>query len=179
MNATLTSCHSIDKASALIENSLPGAAAVTFSVTGTFKSEINERSKQTRAGLVKRLLSPGIRILVAYVLISLMLVLRSLQMSKSMGDPVVLGSSQILILPGPILKMTSCIWKMSVPIFYMIFPPNVPEWEDLVEGDAKGALKPKRAIDPIMSPAGSEKDTSFARVWYDALELSILACYLT
>ena len=83
---------------------------------------------------------------------------------------------QVLVLPGSVLRMTACVWKVLVPVWYMISPPNVPEWRHLLESDSKGVLRPKRSIECNMSPAGSEEDTSFARVWYDVLEVSVLLC---
>lgn len=82
------------------------------------------------------------------------------------------------MLPGPVVRMTSCIWKVFVPVWYMISPPDVPEWRDLLESDSKGVLRPRRSSDRNMRPAGSEEDTSFARIWYDALELSVLLYFV-
>ena len=30
------------------------------------------------------------------------------------------------------VKLLGCIWKVLVPVQYMIWPPTVPEWEELV-----------------------------------------------
>lgn len=52
------------------------------------------------------------------------------------------GSISPLI--GARLCLVHCIYSVSRPLFYMVFPPTVPEREDLVEKDSRGINRPKK-----------------------------------
>ena len=45
---------------------------------------------------------------------------------------------------GAQLYLMHCIYSVSRPLLYMVFPPNVPEREDLVEKDCQGINRPKK-----------------------------------
>lgn len=46
---------------------------------------------------------------------------------------------------GPQLCLLHYIYSVSTPVFYMLFPPTVPEREELVEKDWKGISRPKKS----------------------------------
>lgn len=56
------------------------------------------------------------------------------------GDP----SAILSPFPGAAVKLLDCVWKMAVPLRYMIWPPTVPEWKDLVADDGQGVKRPKK-----------------------------------
>lgn len=160
---------------------LPNAVTPSFFVTGTFTSTINERSREKRAGLAKRLLSSCVPMYLVYVLCSSSIMVWCLW--RSVTSPTSTASSRtdqinISTLPGPVVILATCIWKAFVPVLYMIAPPDVAEWRELLERDSKGALRPKRPTQSLMDPAGSEKDEGGLRLWWDVLETSVLVCCL-
>ena len=50
-------------------------------------------------------------------------------------------------LPGATLKLLGLVAKMCTPVRYMIWPPDVPEWESLVREDRDGVKRPDQSWD--------------------------------
>lgn len=46
-------------------------------------------------------------------------------------------------LTGALLKLIQCIYHASVPLYYMLFPPTVPERGELLVKDADDVNRPK------------------------------------
>lgn len=73
-----------------------------------------------------------------YVMISIVplyLRLRELCQSGSKGH--------LFPFPGALLQLAECVLMVSTPLWYMAFPPTVPELADLVEKDKDGLTRPK------------------------------------
>lgn len=60
-------------------------------------------------------------------------------------DPAESSGSSVLFFPfiGALLKLLDAILKAAVPLWYMLYPPTVPEREELMETDEKGLRRPK------------------------------------
>ncbi|KAL8784923.1 MAG: hypothetical protein Q9213_003665 [Squamulea squamosa] len=113
----------------------------TFAVCGATTSAINERSARRRSPLLTRLMSLPIPLHILYALFaSSALVLRLLS-----RNPVIQQVDPVSLLPlaGPLVKLTQCIFKALVPVRYMLFPPTIPERDELVEEDEHGVRRPK------------------------------------
>lgn len=60
--------------------------------------------------------------------------------------------------------------KVSTPVIYMIWPPDVPHWEALVEEDGSGVKRPRRGEAGI-------GDAGWTGIWWLfvlGLELAVL-----
>lgn len=53
------------------------------------------------------------------------------------------GHRAFFSFPSAYVKLISLAAKTSVPIRYMIWPPDVPEWESLTVEDQNGVRRPK------------------------------------
>lgn len=67
---------------------------------------------------------------------------------------------------GALLWLLECIFKMSIPVRYMIWPPTIPEREELLEKDELGVLRPKSR--PYRAP-------STTIPYLDVLQLAVVA----
>src|SRR5205814_8381530 len=45
--------------------------------------------------------------------------------------------------PGPTLALLGFVMSSLMPLWYMAFPPTVPDWRQLTELDANGVRRPK------------------------------------
>ena len=73
-----------------------------------------------------------------YILLAVPVILANTRLFN--GDP---GGHFISPLIGVQLCLVHCIYGVSRPLLYMIFPPTVPEREDLVEKACQGINRPK------------------------------------
>lgn len=64
-------------------------------------------------------------------------------MYRKRSDP----SAILSPFPGVAIKLVDCILKMAVPLRYMIWPPTVPDWENLVAEDEDGVKRPRKDWD--------------------------------
>ena len=62
--------------------------------------------------------------------------------------------------PGAMIKLLASIWKVLVPVRYMIWPPTVPNWDELVEDDEMGVKRPRKDW---------EKDVGGNGIWWTSL----------
>jgi hypothetical protein len=109
-------------------------AVVSFTATGTVQSAVNERDARRRKGLVARLASWNMMAYFAYTVA----VLGAL---GSVGRNGVGMGGQCT---GAAVRLVECLYKVSVPLRYMAFPPSVPERRELLEKDALGVYRPRR-----------------------------------
>lgn len=102
-------------------------------------SKANERSATRRTPLPYRLFSPDLAMYALYIIYaSAPLILRIIAYIH------LPRGGRFFPFPGAIIKLLDCIFKMSVPLRYMLSPPTVPDREELIEVDAKGLRRPKR-----------------------------------
>ena len=140
---------------------------LVFEPTGCIVSPADERSRRHRKPIAKRLLSFDMLIFSAYLMYGsapLLLLLCTVQMET--------GVSAWTRFPflGPTLKLLDCVWMASLPLRYMIFPPTVPEREELMELDKAQVRRPKESLARRRQPSS---DWS----WLDVLQVC-LVCWL-
>ena len=123
---------------------LPAAMrSSSFEASGTITSSIYERSRHRRKPLPYRLLSPDMFLYTLYATYASMPIVVCFIMYANRE-----GTAQPSILfPGAMVKLLGCVWKVLVPVRYMIWPPTVPERADLVREDDKGVKRPKKGWD--------------------------------
>lgn len=137
----LTNCFFADMASRLILSFLPAKFnTLTFVASGTITSAANERSQLRRKPLLSRLLSVDMILYALYIVYASIPLLLRLDRYRKCGDP----SAILSPFPGTWIKLIDCIFKMVVPLRYMIWPPTVPDWNDLVVEDEEGVKRPNR-----------------------------------
>ncbi len=113
----------------------------SFIVSGTVASPLNERSRSKRASLLSRLLAPNILFCSVYVFYaSVPLFQRLVSPLWLSGHPSPLQFS----FPGLLLKCFTLVWAVSTPVRYMLSPPDVPEWAELVIEGADGLMRPRK-----------------------------------
>jgi len=72
--------------------------------------------------------------------------------------------------PGPTLALLGFLMSSLTPLWYMAFPPTVPDWRELTELDANGVRRPKYK-------GGSDDERSNRMGISDALEFgALLVC---
>lgn len=137
----------IDSAYRNILDLLPRSFSVPeFVVCGATSSTLNECSAKHRKPLLTRLLSPEITLFMLYICYALSPLLLGLSNRASSGQTAGAGSSAgiFALCPGAAVKLISLAAKVSTPVRYMIWPPNIPEWEELLEEDEYGVRRPKK-----------------------------------
>jgi hypothetical protein len=73
------------------------------------------------------------------------------------------GAAQpFFLFPGAMVKLLGCIWKVLVPVRYMIWPPTVPERAELVDEDDMGVKRPMK---------GWEKNVVGNGIWWTSLSV--------
>ena len=73
------------------------------------------------------------------------------------------GAAQSFFLfPGAMIKLLGCIWKVLVPVRYMMWPPTVPDRNELVEEDEMGVKRPRK---------GWEKEVVGNGIWWTSLSV--------
>ena len=122
---------------------------------GSIGSHFNERSK-FRVSLFRRVTSPHIAMYFLYT--ALASTALGLQFSNRRG-------TDFRMFPGPVIKLVECIVATLVPVSYMIFPPTMPDREDMLEICIDGARR------PIQRERKPENGLSLS----DALELLVIS----
>ena len=70
-------------------------------------------------------------------------------------------------LTGALLKLIQCIYHASIPVYYMLLPPTVPERTELFVKDPDGVNRPKTKVRQELRP-----DNGFK--WNDVLDLLVI-----
>ena len=105
----------------------------TFTVSGSIRSSLNERSRSKRPPLLSRLFAPDILLYSVYSTYAFVPILQ--RQRTSYWHSAHPWSLQFPF-PALLLKCTALSWAVSSPVRYMVSPPDTPEWEELVkEGD--------------------------------------------
>lgn len=107
-----------------------------FEVSGTVRYSMNERSKLLRKPIHIRMWTFEMIMFLLYTFYAAF----PLLMIFTQHGP---GLSVLAIFPGIIVKLLETVWKVSVPIRYMAFPPTVPEREHFIYVDEWGVRRPK------------------------------------
>ncbi|KAL9584277.1 MAG: hypothetical protein Q9212_002220 [Teloschistes hypoglaucus] len=117
---------------------LPASLDTTsFFVSGITYPAENERSQLSRAPRSKRLLTLPI---LCYILYALLL---TTAITLRLRSPA-LDTVSLLPLAGALVKLVNCGFKALVPVRYMLCPPTVPVWAELLkEKDECGVRRPK------------------------------------
>lgn len=113
----------------------PGATII-FEPSGTLHQGVNERSCTHRAPFIKRFLTSGTLIHLVYVICAFVVLLLRAR------DWFVSG--RLFPFPGAILRLAEWILMMSVPLWYLAFPPAVPERADLLVKAEDGLMRPRK-----------------------------------
>ena len=128
----------------------------SFAVCGAITSAANERSRRHRKRLPYRLFSLDMLMYTSYAIYaSIPIVLRLVAYTQYIDAP-----RSLFLFPGAMIKLLGCIWKVLVPVRYMIWPPTVPERDELVEEDEMGVKKPRKDW---------EKDAVGNGIWWTSL----------
>ena len=112
----------------------------SFAVCGAIISPANERSRLNRKSLPTRLSSPDMILYTLYAIYALSPLIFCLKAYLNDEDVPQLFSP----FTGPVIMLLNCVWKVLVPVRYMIWPPTVPEWEKLVKMDGMGVKRPRK-----------------------------------
>lgn len=133
-----------------------------FEPSGSIITKANERSALRRQPLPGRMLSADMIIHVLYVLFAAMpILLRTIRFFSSNR------SIPFFPLTGALLKLIQCIYHASVPVYYMLYPPTVPEREKLLVKGPDGVNRPKMKVGQGLPP-----DNGFK--WNDILDLLVI-----
>ena len=96
---------------------------------------MNERSPTHRAPFRKRFLSSGTLIhLMCIIGASVILILRAEDF---------FATGRLSPFPGAVLRLAERILMISTPLWYMAFPPTVPERADLLVRGEDGLMRPR------------------------------------
>jgi glycosyltransferase involved in cell wall biosynthesis len=134
--------HSLTIIKSFLLPSWLGGKPMAFSSSGSVKSELNERDAKTRASLMRRvkvtLWDCNGYIHLAYVIFVIVAV--SLSISRAPKDNR--SPDQILLYLlthafWPPMLWLLCLTAYAVPLSYAIWPPTVPDREDLLDRDEK------------------------------------------
>ena len=137
----LTDCFFADMAFRCILFLLPAKYNnISFVASGTITSAANERSQLQRKSLLSRLLSVDMILYALYIVYASIPLLLRLDRYRKCSETSAIFSP----FPGIWIKLIDCVFKMAVPLRYMIWPPTVPDWNDLVVEDEEGVKRPKR-----------------------------------
>ena len=110
-----------------------------FVVCGATSSSLNECSAKHRKPLLTRLRSPDITLYMLYIVYALSPLL--LYLPNRAHSP---GAGILAMCPGAAIKLIGLAAKVSTPVRYMIWPPDIPEWEELLEEDENGVKRPRK-----------------------------------
>ncbi|CAG8981044.1 hypothetical protein HYALB_00008198 [Hymenoscyphus albidus] len=118
--------------------------SMTFDVSGAIRSRMNERSSVSRATVLRRLSSPSILLCLMYCIYA------SMPLSLRLNTYCILErtspSAVFFVFPGVIIKTFDCIAKASVPVWYMMFPPTMPNRRALLAKKVKGGKEDGTAL---------------------------------
>lgn len=127
-----------------------GGKAMAFSSSGSIKSELNERDPKARAPLFRRLKvilwDCNVYLHVLYIL----LIVGAVSYSTATGIMKSANTNTLLVYLlthafWPPMLWVLCITACCEPISYAIWPPNMPDREDLLVRDPKtNVARPKK-----------------------------------
>ena len=157
-----THIFSTDIAYRTLLSSIPGSDAFHFQSTGSLNSRINERSTKRRKSLPWRLLSLDMILRISYIFLMTPIVLTRM-VQQAQGDYT---SHFLQPLIGPLLRLVQCISSVSIPVLYMLFPPTLPERDQLIEKDRQGINRPRKS-----AVRGLKVDNN---IWDTVFELGII-----
>lgn len=129
---------------------------------------MNERSQHLRAPFWQRVFTRSLALPAVYIIytaLPLLFFINSLL--HSIRTDTELPSLQ----PGPVLMLLGFLMGSSTPLWYMAFPPTVPDWQQLTEPDGHGVRRPKYK-------GASDDERSNRLSIADALELGVLVLCL-
>ncbi|XRM40849.1 hypothetical protein ABZX51_004154 [Aspergillus tubingensis] len=138
---------------------------VSFEITGTVVSPINERSARHRKPFWTRVCTPMILMYVVWLSYAMVPVIWRSWFCATRAERSVEGTL-ISPSPGAVVFLFSAIMKLSVPVRYMAQPPTVPERRQLLSKDTDGVYRPSKFHRP------SDKMVS----WKDVVEVLIIVC---
>ena len=141
---------------------------MSFETSGSILSVLNERSRVRRAALARRLLSPDILLHFAYVVYAVIPLVFRLTMTFSCRSSK-RSSCALFPFPGILIKIVDATWKATVPLRYMLWPPNIPERRELMTRDQTGIWRPTQTS-KIRDAMALQK----LWAWMDVWELLIL-----
>ena len=158
----LTHTNYLDMTYRCLASLLPSAINIpTFVVCGTIPA--NERSRIHRKPLLARVLTFDMLMYVFYIIYASVPLLATWYYGKR---------ASIIPFPGPWVKLVSCLLKTTVPVRYLLWPPEMPEREKLMVEDERGVNVPKWQ----WKDGGSGEWVEWALV--GAVEFSVLAWIL-
>lgn len=121
----------------------PGAEVLS-TPTGTVSSSLKERSRIHRRPFTERFLSSGTTMHLIYVVIGIACVCLRLR-----EDYQSRPANHAFPFAGALLQLLECVVMVSTPLWYMAFPPTVPELTDLLVEGEDGLMRPRaRDRDP-------------------------------
>lgn len=127
-----------------------------FESSGSIVSAVNERSRLHRVPLPWRLFTPDLALYFIYILFaSIPLLLR-------------LHATPKFPFLGALFKLLEAACKTCVPLLYMLFPPTVPDRDDLLYVDKQGVRRPKK----------NRESGGWWLTWTDACECLVLFFWL-
>ncbi len=111
-----------------------------FIVCGTITSAVNERSRVRRQSLFRRIGRPEILMFVIYIFYASAPLLAQF----AINNPVSLSDNENFHFPFPGVwtKLTRSISNVTIPLWYMIWPPAVPDWPEWTAEDEDGVQRP-------------------------------------
>ena len=127
----------------IIYCSLPGKLNLEFEATGSIVSATNERSAIHRQKLPYRMLSAHMSMYMAYFLYATYPLAMRLYAYYTGHQP------SLFPFPGAMMLLIQTTLMACLPLGYMLFPPTVPERDDLMEVDSKGLSRPKKRQEPM------------------------------
>lgn len=148
--------HWLDIACRTIIASLPGMDNFHFQSTGSIAGHTNERSVRRRLPLIARMMNFDMAMRMCFITAGLATIVFSfLERSRLEAQ---MGPSPLL---GALFALLQLILGTAVPLVYMIFPPDVPEREDLMEVDEHGQRRPKAEAMRVAGTENEWKGTAF------------------
>ena len=137
----MTADDLLDTIFAILRAHWPGVN-ILYNPTGAIVAEgMNERSCLRRKSFPSRILNSGLAIHILYLIFaSATLILMMRDYSDLQGQGELRG---FFPFPGAFLTFIDCLRSISAPLWYMAFPPTVPERADLLEMDENGVNRPK------------------------------------
>lgn len=148
-------------AARIIRSWIPGNI-VSFEITGTVVSSINERSATLRKPLWTRLLNSMILMYAGWIFYAVMLLLWRCAAYATTTKRELIPPS-----PAALVFLFSSVMKLSIPVQYMAWPPTVPERRELLKKDADGVYRADRKSEA--EPRAKNK-----MGWKDGVELTII-----
>lgn len=118
----------------------PGAQILS-TPTGTVSSNLKERSRIHRRPFTQRFLSSGTTMHFIYVVMGVTCLY--LRVRK---DDLARGEGYGFPFAGALFQWAECVVMVSTPLWYMAFPPTVPELKDILEEGEDGLTRPRTRV---------------------------------